>query len=171
MNDLIILAILLDGPQHGYALKKRAGMVLNQPELHNNIVYPLLNRFIENDWVNKKEMEGERGQTRQVYSLTAAGRQELIRRLSEFDDRQAHSESEFLLRVSLFPLLPAAVKERILNTRAALLERRNQHLGRLQRSEGIAGFPAEVVNFNRSQVQAELKWIKKLSRLRPRKKE
>jgi len=168
MNDLIILAILLDGPQHGYALKKRAGLVLNQPELHNNIVYPLLNRFIAQGWVKKKEMEGERGQTRQVYSLTAAGRQELVRRLSEFDDRQAHSESEFLLRVSLFGLLPSAVKERILNTRAALLDRRNQHLGRLQKSEELVGFPAEVVAFNRSQVQAELKWVKKLARLRSR---
>ena len=169
MNDLIILAILLDGPQHGYALKKRAGMVLNQPELHNNIVYPLLNRFIANGWVKKKEMEGERGQTRQVYSLTVAGRQELIRRLSEFDDRQAHSESEFLLRVSLFALLPAATKERILNTRAALLQRRNEHLGRLQQSEELTGFPSEVVKFNRSQVQAELKWVTKLARLGTRK--
>ena len=170
MNDLIILAILLDGPQHGYALKKRAGLVLNQPELHNNIVYPLLNRFIAEEWVNKREMEGERGQTRQVYSLTALGRQELVKRLSEFDDRQAHSESEFLLRVSLFSLLPAATKEHILNTRAALLERRNQHLALLQKSEKLAGFPAEVVCFNRSQVQAELKWVQKLSRLRTRKR-
>src|SRR5579884_2138594 len=105
MTDIIILAILLDGPQHGYALKKRAGLVLGQRELHNNTVYPLLNRFIERGWVSQKEREGERGQTRLVYSITPAGRRELIERLSQFDEKQAFSENEFHLRVAMFQLL------------------------------------------------------------------
>jgi len=168
MNDLIVLAILLDGPQHGYALKKRAGVILGQPELHNNIVYPLLNRFIEQGWVSCKETGGERGQTRQVYSLTATGRRHLIARLSEFDEKQAYSEREFHLRVGLFELLPAEVRRRILAGRESVLERRDEHLKRLQKSEKLSGFNAEVVGFHRRQVEAEREWIRKLSRLRSR---
>ena len=49
MIDLIILASLLDGPKHGYALKKQAGMIFNHSQLHNNLVYPLLRRFTSED--------------------------------------------------------------------------------------------------------------------------
>jgi hypothetical protein len=45
MNDLLLLATLLEGPKHGYALKKQAGLILGEAELQNNLVYPLLRRF------------------------------------------------------------------------------------------------------------------------------
>lgn len=44
MNDLLILAALLEGPKHGYALKKHAGLISGQTDMHNNLVYPLLRR-------------------------------------------------------------------------------------------------------------------------------
>ena len=66
MNDLLLLSLLLAGPQHGYALKKRAGLISGQPAMHNNLVYPLLRRFVENKWVKQKVAAGERGQTRQT---------------------------------------------------------------------------------------------------------
>jgi len=55
MNDLVLLAALLPGPQHGYALKKQVGMISGKPEMHNNLVYPLLHRFVQNGWVSKRE--------------------------------------------------------------------------------------------------------------------
>jgi hypothetical protein len=45
MNDLIILATLLDGPKHGYQLKREAGFILGQGAMHNNLIYPMLRRF------------------------------------------------------------------------------------------------------------------------------
>jgi DNA-binding PadR family transcriptional regulator len=43
MTDLILLATLLDGPKHGYELKKRAGLIFGQGmTIHNNLVYPLM---------------------------------------------------------------------------------------------------------------------------------
>jgi DNA-binding PadR family transcriptional regulator len=168
MTDLIILAILTAGPVHGYALKKRAGLVLGQPELHNNIIYPMLNRFIEQGWVKRKEANGERGQTRQVYSITAAGRAALVEKLSEFGEKQAYSEKEFHVRVGLFELLPPDARNRILAARRGVLERREAHLALLQESEKLGGFNAEVVGFTRRQVQSEMEWIRKLSRMRAR---
>ena len=46
MNDLIILALLLDGPKHGYQLKREAGFLFGHGDMHNNLVYPLLRRFL-----------------------------------------------------------------------------------------------------------------------------
>src|SRR5580704_16248511 len=105
MNDLILLAALLKGPQHGYALKKLAGLLFGQDEMHNNLVYPLLRRFMENSWVVKRTTDGQRGQKRDLYALTFKGKLELLRRLSRFTEKEASSDNEFRLRVGLFSLL------------------------------------------------------------------
>jgi len=81
MNDLLLLATLLGGPQHGYALKKQVGLITGQREMHNNLVYPLLRGFGQNGWISKRTAAGQRGQTREVYALTTKGKQELLRRL------------------------------------------------------------------------------------------
>ncbi|HEX6906827.1 MAG TPA: PadR family transcriptional regulator, partial [Terriglobales bacterium] len=127
MIDLIILANLLDGPKHGYALKKQAGMLFADSELHNNLVYPLLRRFTSQGWVTRKSAPGERGQTRQQYALTAAGRRALLERLNTFTEKEAHSTEEFLVRVGLFELLAPEARERVLNTRQRLLAQREAH--------------------------------------------
>ena len=91
MTDLMILAMLLAGPKHGYQLKREAGIILGQDSLHNNLVYPLLRRFMDSKWVNCKTVPGQRGQTRNQYSLTALGRKELLSRLSSFAEQDARS--------------------------------------------------------------------------------
>jgi DNA-binding PadR family transcriptional regulator len=164
MIDLIILANLVDGSKHGYALKKQAGMVFAQAELHNNLVYPLLRRFTSQGWVTKKSAPGERGQTRQQYTLTAAGRRALLERLNNFDEKEAQSSEEFLLRVGLFEVLEAAARERILDARHQVLARREEHFARLQQKElGVYG--GEVVGFLRQRVKDELNWLRRLRHL------
>src|SRR5262249_3161399 len=102
MNDLLLLAALLAGPQHGYALKKQVGLFAGKRELHNNLVYPLLGRFVRHGWVSKRQAAGQRGQTRELYALTAKGKSELLRRLATCTEKEAGNEHEFHLRVGLF---------------------------------------------------------------------
>ncbi len=102
MNDLLLLAMLLDDPAHGYALKKRVGHITGQTDMHNNLVYPLLKRFVDSGWVSRKTVPGERGQTRERYALTSKGKQELVRRLEEFSAKDAASSEAFQLRLGLF---------------------------------------------------------------------
>ncbi|HJT00204.1 MAG TPA: PadR family transcriptional regulator [Terriglobales bacterium] len=164
MIDLIILANLVDGPKHGYALKKQAGMVFAQSELHNNLVYPLLRRFTSQGWVTKKSAPGERGQTRQQYALTAAGRHALLERLNSFDEKEAQSSEEFLLRVGLFELLDPGTRQRILEARQEVLTRREEQFARLQQME-LGAYGSEVVGFLRQRVKDELNWLRRLHRL------
>jgi DNA-binding PadR family transcriptional regulator len=164
MNDLVLLAALLPGPQHGYALKKQVGLISGKPQMHNNLVYPLLRRFVESGWVSKRQAQGQRGQTRELYSLTAKGRQELLRRLGEFTEKQAGSPAEFHLRVGLFPVLDANTRKRVLSSRDAWLDVREQRLARIEASLETNSWGAEVVHFIRDQIGAERTWIVSLDR-------
>src|SRR5580765_5126511 len=101
MNDLLLLAMLSGGPTHGYELKKRAGWLTGQRNLHNNLVYPLLGKFRKAGWIQQKTGKGQRGQTREVYSLTPKGRKALLERLHEFSAKEAASEGAFRLRVGM----------------------------------------------------------------------
>src|ERR1700690_2593148 len=117
MNDLLMLATLLDGPKHGYALKKRAVLISGRRDLHNNVVYPLLKRFVAQGWVARRTAPGQRGQIREVYALTAEGKAELVRRLGEFGESEAREMEEFSLRVGLFSILASEKQRNILAQR------------------------------------------------------
>src|SRR5262249_48659234 len=121
MNDLLVLAMLLSGPIHGYALKQRAAWLTGQKNLHNNLVYPLLARFRKAGWILPRTSKGQRGQTRELYSLTPKGKAELLRRLSEFTEKEAALDNAFRLRIGMFFALDAAVRARILQARDEFL--------------------------------------------------
>jgi DNA-binding PadR family transcriptional regulator len=164
MNDLVLLAALLPGPQHGYALKKQVGLISGNREMHNNLVYPLLRRFVENGWVSKREAQGQRGQTRELYSLTGKGKHELLRRLAEFTEKHASSAGEFHLRVGLFPALGADIREQILAERNSWLDGRDKNLARIESGLERNSWGVEVVRFLRKQIESERTWIASLER-------
>lgn len=169
MNDLLILALLLDGPKHGYALKKQAGFMFAGAEMHNNLVYPLLRRFVRQGWVSRRRAAGARGQTRLVYSITRAGRSALEQRLIDFTETDARSPQAFRIRVGLFEILSCAVRTEILDRRKKFLESRVERL-RLLRSHMDAGpYGGEVVRFLQLETEAELAWIERLRGLASRK--
>ena len=158
MNDLLILATLIGSPAHGYALKKRVGFITGQSDMHNNLVYPLLKRFVTQGWVSRKTVPGERGQTRERYALTSKGKSELIRRLEEFTPKDAASPEAFQLRVGLFSVLSPEARTRILETRGAWLAARAELLTNLAENMDLGEWGGEVVAFLRIQIAAERKW-------------
>jgi DNA-binding PadR family transcriptional regulator len=170
MNDLMLLATLLAGPQHGYALKKQAGLLSGQPAMHNNLVYPLLRRFVANGWVTQRKAPGDRGQTRQMYSLTPLGRRALLDRLAEFDESAARSPEQFHLRVGLFSVLSPATRAQILQVRKTVLELRDQKFALLQKEIDLGDYGGEVVRFLRQSLRAEVVWIGHLERISGRTK-
>jgi transcriptional regulator len=82
--DALILAVLANGPRHGYAiieeLKSRSGGVMELPE---GTIYPALHRletagFLSSAWSD------DSGRRRRVYELTRRGRRELGARRGEW---------------------------------------------------------------------------------------
>jgi DNA-binding PadR family transcriptional regulator len=165
MNDLIILALLLPGPKHGYQIKREAGWIIGQEAMHNNLVYPLLRRFLEEGWVTKKSVAGERGQNRQQYALTARGRQALLARLSTYNESDARSVEGFNMRVGLFELLKPEVREHILSLREKYLRSQVETMAALQSHMDVGSFGGEVLRHRHETMQLELNWIRRLRRL------
>jgi DNA-binding PadR family transcriptional regulator len=164
MNDLIILATLLDGPKHGYQLKREAGFILGQGAMHNNLIYPMLRRFTAEGWVSKKKVPGERGQTRLQYAITALGRRELVARLSEFSESDGSSFGGFVTRVGMFEVLEARVRAHILRLRESYLQGREEKLAGLQQGMDLGVYGGEVVRYLIEQIHSELAWIRRLRR-------
>lgn len=165
MNDLLLLALLLGGPKYGYRLKREAGWMMGQEALHNNIVYPLLRRFLQEGWVRKRAVPGQRGQTRQQYSLTDQGRRTLMERLKQFGEADAASEPAFRLRLGLFPFLESEVQGTIFGLREKYLERRDGVLAALEEEMDLGKFGGEIVRYMRKQIEMEQEWIGHLRRL------
>jgi DNA-binding PadR family transcriptional regulator len=87
--DLLLLAILADGPAHGYAvieqLRRRSSEAFDLPE---GTVYPALHRlersgFIESRW------DASAARRRRVYALSPSGGSALAERRSEWRGFQA----------------------------------------------------------------------------------
>ena len=165
MTDLIILATLLPCPRHGYHIKRQAGMILGQELLHNNLVYPLLRRFVANKWVTRKAVPGERGQTRQQYALTPLGRKELVNRLSQFTAQDARAREGFRLRVGLFQLLEQEIRMRILDEREQFLRSRLERLNGIVANFAMDRYAAEVTSRSCAEAEGELEWIRHLRRI------
>ncbi len=166
MNDLIVLAMLHDGPRHGYQLKRDAGFILGQGDLHNNLVYPLLRRFAEKRWVLKKEVPGKRGQTRQLYTLTSAGQRELQRRLAEYTEQDARSLEAFVTRVGMFGLIGPEARRQIMEKRKAHLAARKARLAQVEANLAVGVYGKAVLQFMRDCIRLELNWIGKMERKR-----
>jgi PadR family transcriptional regulator PadR len=83
----LILAVVTDGPRHGYAIareiERRSSDALS---LGEGSLYPAL-RTLEADGLVSSQWEPqESGPARRVYSLTDAGRAELARRTRSWRD-------------------------------------------------------------------------------------
>lgn len=75
--DLLLLAVLADGPSHGYAvieqLRARSADAFDLPE---GTVYPALHR-LERSGMLASDWDSSAGRPRRVYRLTSRGRSRL----------------------------------------------------------------------------------------------
>jgi DNA-binding PadR family transcriptional regulator len=82
--DGLILAVVADGPLHGYAiieaLKQRSGGEFALPE---GTVYPALHRLEEAGLLSSSWSSGD-GRKRRVYALTRSGRRGLEERRGDW---------------------------------------------------------------------------------------
>ena len=167
MTDLVLLTALLPGPAYGYALKRTAGLIFGSGELHNNVVYPLLKKFVESGWVEQRTVPGDRGQQRKQYRITAAGRKYLLEQIATFGERDAANDGAFLFRVAMFDLLPEEKRKEILGARKAYLTVRLTELYKLEKTGRPKSFNGIVLEHYQDLVKNDLQWISELERSRP----
>lgn len=169
MTDLVILTALLEAPAYGYALKRTAGLIFGSGVLHNNVVYPLLKKFVASGWVEQSTVPGDRGQQRKQYRITPAGRKYLLEQIAIFGEREAANDGAFLFRVALFDLLTEEKRKEILAARRAFLMTHVEDLAELAKTRRAKSFSAMVLERHQAGVNDELEWVARLEKQTGRK--
>ena len=76
--DMIVLAAMVDGPAHGYAviqeIKRRSGGAFDLPE---GTIYPTLHRLEKAGYLASHWTTAESGRKRRVYKMTRRGERAL----------------------------------------------------------------------------------------------
>lgn len=83
--DLLILRTLVRGPLHGYGIADRL-RVVSEDILHvgESSLYPALQRLLLNGWVKASWGASENNRRARYYTLTAAGRKQLVAEREDF---------------------------------------------------------------------------------------
>jgi DNA-binding PadR family transcriptional regulator len=164
----VILGLLVDHPDHAYALKRRLSPGLPRQQLINDgVLYPLLAKLEDDGLVTSTEQRGERGRTRHVYSVTRAGRAEFRRWLQSEEDEQGPPLHELFIAQPLVKLLfvrhlgPVRLREKLERHAERVAER----IGALESLQAIAGLDAtgglgpSLLELELRQLRERLAWL------------
>ena len=84
--ELLILKILVAGPQHGYGIAQRLKVTSDEVlQVGESSLYPALQRLLLKGWVKANWGASENNRRARYYTLTPAGRRQLAVERQEFD--------------------------------------------------------------------------------------
>ncbi len=106
--DVLVLALLADGPQYGYALQQKLADTAPGHAIKAGTLYPLLHRMEADGWIIAT-WEKTTGRPRKWYTLTAAGQKVLTRQAADWQAALARMQAVVLpalRQVTRFPHTP-----------------------------------------------------------------
>lgn len=123
MLTLALLGLLADEPTHAYELRKRlSDLTGHNRKVSDGALYPAIRRAEEAGWIERASESTGRAPTRQVLSLTEAGRAELLRRLAEPAELEITDGGSFFTLLAFLSRLPdPADQARVLQRRLDFL--------------------------------------------------
>ena len=84
--DLMILSALADGSKYGYLIQQRLKVASQEMvDLKAGTIYPILHR-LESSKLVRSRWDESTGRRRKWYELTAAGKKQLKRRVTEWHE-------------------------------------------------------------------------------------
>ena len=84
--DLLVLRALRGGPMHGYGIAQRLRDVSNDVlQVGESSLYPALQRLLLDGYVRGEWGSSENNRRARFYTLTAAGRKQLVAEQEEFE--------------------------------------------------------------------------------------
>ena len=84
--DLLILKTLTAGAEHGYGIAQRLRALSDDVlQVGESSLYPALQRLLLKGWVRAEWSASENNRRARYYTLTAAGRKQLVNERADFD--------------------------------------------------------------------------------------
>ncbi|MES9539273.1 EamA family transporter [Actinomadura sp. NPDC000600] len=173
--ELAILGFLAEHDMHAYELRRRITLLMGHARpVSDGSLYPALQRMRRRGLLAGRTEPGEGGPARQVFTLTGAGRTELLRRLTGPDDLEISDRNRYFVLLAFLHLLPSP------EAQAAVLRRRLDFLDDpkrgffadgdrpLRQDELASPFQAGIQHIARVTSAAERDWLAgTLATLRP----
>lgn len=165
VNEVVVLALLQEGPKHGYQILKDAKRLVGPEETFDTKrLYSTLKR-LEQDRAIAAHPEPSPimgAPHRKVYHITPHGADRLVSLVA--DPANAPDRRRFFLSLALFPMIGDVAQERLLRERLAWLRREEQHLRQVAEYPQRTPWSRKVVAFQQAQIAQEIAW---LATLRP----
>jgi DNA-binding PadR family transcriptional regulator len=166
MLELAVLGFLYEAPLHAYELRSRiSGLTGHIRPVSDGALYPALTRLQKAGLLRRRAQAGSRGQTRQVLSLTAAGRRELLRRLAEPAEVEITDRNSFTVLLAFLGHLPdPGAQARVLRRRLDFYEQPSSFFyddGRPMRAEEMSDrFRRGLLLTARATARADVRWLR-----------
>ena len=167
--DILILSQILNGPKHGYEIKRNIERALGgNIAVNNNMLYPGLKRF-EDGGIVRKVVVAQKGKpSRTVYHATQAAKKQLKKLIVDFPAGQAGHPKEFFTRAIFLGMLTPPERRRILAVRKVSLEKQAGLIDAV-RGKPPAGrdrYFRLFMDFVGQRIKHEILWISKLENVR-----
>ena len=156
--EVLILRHLGSRPAHGYELRKRVERTVGV-RLNNNSLYPALRRFEEAGAVTRTEESQPGAPARNVYSLTATGREMLHDMVADLPAEQAGDDDEFMTRVGQFSVLSPGERLSVLDAREKALTAHLAHLATMHVLSAGDWWASAVTSELISRIERERGWL------------
>lgn len=152
----IVLAVLLDGPKHGYEVKRihDEWFPLGRPLAYGQ-VYAALSRLAKDGCVEVVETRVESGPERTVYSLTSRGRERVERWLDEAVAAPPPGADELVRKTVVAVRTSADPRPLLARQRQAYLKQMRD-LRRARGEDPLAGLARDHAL---EQIDANLRWL------------
>ncbi|MFI6362528.1 PadR family transcriptional regulator [Nocardia sp. NPDC050630] len=123
MLELAILGFLTEGPLPGHELRRRITHLTGYSRpVSDGTLYPAINRLTKAGLIERRRAP-EAGGGRYVLNLTAAGREDMLRRLREPAEHEITDFSRWFVILAFLSLLPdSAEQHAVLRRRLDFLE-------------------------------------------------
>lgn len=165
-QELLFLGFLIDGPKHGYQLKKMMREISSTfGGLKTNSIYYPLKKMLRYGLINQSTGKEGRRPVRYTYNITSKGREEFNKLLSK--NILNIERPYFSLDLSLYFLrhIPKGLRQRYLRIRLRLLNKLRRGLIKLKRSLAKKSSPhlIAILEHNEELLGAEVGFITRLS--------
>lgn len=160
VNEVVVLALLKEGPKHGYQLLKDAARLVDREETFDTKrLYSTLKRLEQDHAIvaHPQPSPVVGAPHRKVYQLTPHGSQRLVSLLA--NPANAADRRRFFLSLALFHLIEGAAQEILLTERIRWLRREEEHLREVSELSLHTAWSRSVVTFQQQRVAQEMAWL------------
>lgn len=167
-TDMVVLALVAEGPIHGYDLVKRSGEsgISDWADLPASSVYLSLKNLEQLGYIKAKEVRVGKSPPRAVYRITGSGKNALVASLLRMLTEPVDFRDDFYIALLGAEAIPSDKTAEALEIHREQVERRLGEISHfLAENEGTMSLPYKAI-YSRliAQFKAHLDWLEEFAR-------